>query len=69
MPLNPGRASSNRRPGGGTCHVCGFASPVRIMPSTPADVGQAVATLAAGDLPFMTGAAIPVDGGMHIHQY
>ncbi len=36
---------------------------------TPEDVGRAVATLAAGDLPFMTGAAIPVDGGMHIHQY
>ena len=35
----------------------------------PADVGRAVATLAAGDLPFTTGAAIPVDGGMHIHQY
>jgi 3-oxoacyl-[acyl-carrier protein] reductase len=36
---------------------------------TPADVGRALATLAAGDLPFMTGAAIRVDGGMHIHQY
>lgn len=35
----------------------------------PADVGRAVATLAAGDLPFTTGATIPVDGGMHIHQY
>ena len=36
---------------------------------TPEDVGKAVATMAAGDLPFTTGAAIPVDGGMHIHQY
>lgn len=36
---------------------------------TPADVGRAVATLAAGDLPFMTGTALQVDGGMHIHQY
>lgn len=35
----------------------------------PEDVGRAVATLAAGDLPFTTGAAIQVDGGMHIHQY
>jgi len=35
----------------------------------PEDVGRAVATLAAGDLPFSTGAAIQVDGGMHIHQY
>jgi 3-oxoacyl-[acyl-carrier protein] reductase len=36
---------------------------------TPEDVGRAVATMAAGDLPFTTGAAIQVDGGMHIHQY
>jgi len=36
---------------------------------TPEDIGRAVATLAAGDLPFTTGAAIPVDGGMHIHYY
>jgi 3-oxoacyl-[acyl-carrier protein] reductase len=36
---------------------------------TPEDVGRAVATMAAGDLPFTTGAAIQVDGGMHIHHY
>ena len=36
---------------------------------TPADVGRAVATLAAGDLPFSTGIAIEIDGGMHIHAY
>jgi NAD(P)-dependent dehydrogenase (short-subunit alcohol dehydrogenase family) len=36
---------------------------------TPADIGRAVASMAAGDLPFTTGAAIPVDGGMHIHYY
>ena len=35
----------------------------------PADVGRAVATLAAGDLPFTTGIAVQVDGGMHIHHY
>ncbi len=35
----------------------------------PADVGRAVATLAAGGLPFTIGAAIPGDGGTHIHQY
>jgi NAD(P)-dependent dehydrogenase (short-subunit alcohol dehydrogenase family) len=35
---------------------------------TPEDVGRAVATIASGDLPFTTGAAIQVDGGMHIHQ-
>lgn len=36
---------------------------------TPEDVGRAVATMASGDLPFTTGAAIQVDGGMHIHYY
>jgi 3-oxoacyl-[acyl-carrier protein] reductase len=36
---------------------------------TPEDIGRAVATMASGDLPFTTGAAIPVDGGMHIHYY
>ena len=36
---------------------------------TPDDVGRAVATLACGDLPFVTGTAIQIDGGMHIYQY
>lgn len=36
---------------------------------TPEDVGRAVATMAAGDLPFTTGVALQVDGGMHIHHY
>ena len=36
---------------------------------TPKDIGRAVTTLVAGDLPFTTGAAILVDGGMHIHCY
>ena len=35
----------------------------------PEDVGRAVAVLARGDLPFVTGDAIHVDGGMHIHRY
>ena len=35
----------------------------------PDDVGRAVAMLARGDLPFVTGEAIHVDGGMHIHRY
>jgi 3-oxoacyl-[acyl-carrier protein] reductase len=35
----------------------------------PDDVGRAVATMAAGDLPFTTGAVIQVDGGLHIHHY
>ena len=36
---------------------------------TPEDVGRAVASLAAGEVPFATGMAVQVDGGMHIHQY
>ena len=36
---------------------------------TPEDVGRAIARMAAGELPFTTGAAIQVDGGMHIHPY
>jgi 3-oxoacyl-[acyl-carrier protein] reductase len=36
---------------------------------TPEDVGKAVASLASGDIPFATGAAVQVDGGMHIHHY
>jgi NAD(P)-dependent dehydrogenase (short-subunit alcohol dehydrogenase family) len=34
----------------------------------PADVGRTVATLAAGAMPFSTGAAFHVDGGLHIHK-
>lgn len=33
------------------------------------DVARAVATMGTGALPFTTGAAIQVDGGMHIHCY
>ena len=35
----------------------------------PEDVGQAVAMVARGGLPFSTGEVIHVDGGMHIHRY
>jgi NAD(P)-dependent dehydrogenase (short-subunit alcohol dehydrogenase family) len=34
-----------------------------------ADVGRAAAMLARGDLPFVTGEAIHVDGGLHIQKY
>jgi NAD(P)-dependent dehydrogenase (short-subunit alcohol dehydrogenase family) len=34
----------------------------------PDDVGRTVATLACGDLPFVTGDAVHVDGGLHIHR-
>ena len=34
----------------------------------PEDVGRTVATLAAGAMPFSTGAAFHVDGGLHIHK-
>jgi 3-oxoacyl-[acyl-carrier protein] reductase len=33
---------------------------------TPEDVGRAVATLACGSLPFVTGETIHVDGGLHV---
>ncbi|MBI0539351.1 3-ketoacyl-ACP reductase [Roseomonas sp. KE2513] len=36
---------------------------------TPEDIGQAVATLASGEVPFATGTAVQIDGGMHIHYY
>jgi NAD(P)-dependent dehydrogenase (short-subunit alcohol dehydrogenase family) len=35
----------------------------------PEDVGTAVATLAQGRLPFVTGDAVNVDGGLHIHRF
>jgi 3-oxoacyl-[acyl-carrier protein] reductase len=35
----------------------------------PEDVGRAAAMLARGDLPFVTGEIVHVDGGMHIHRY
>ncbi|HXX83239.1 MAG TPA: 3-ketoacyl-ACP reductase [Casimicrobiaceae bacterium] len=34
----------------------------------PEDVGRTIACLAAGDLPFVTGDAVHVDGGLHIHK-
>ncbi|HEX8011636.1 MAG TPA: 3-ketoacyl-ACP reductase [Casimicrobiaceae bacterium] len=34
----------------------------------PEDVGRAVACLAAGELSFVTGDALHVDGGLHIHK-
>jgi NAD(P)-dependent dehydrogenase (short-subunit alcohol dehydrogenase family) len=32
------------------------------------DVGRAIAALAAGDLPFTTGDAFYIDGGLHLHR-
>jgi 3-oxoacyl-[acyl-carrier protein] reductase len=32
----------------------------------PEDVGKVVAAIARGDLPYSTGAIIPVDGGMSV---
>ncbi len=34
----------------------------------PEDVGRVIAALAAGELPFVTGDALHVDGGLHIHR-
>lgn len=43
----------------------GGIAPIRRW-GTPADVGRAVALLAAGHLPYSTGDVIHVDGGMHL---
>jgi NAD(P)-dependent dehydrogenase (short-subunit alcohol dehydrogenase family) len=40
-------------------------SPIRRW-GTPADVGRAVAAIAAGTLPFSTGEVIHIDGGLHL---
>ncbi|MFC4166260.1 3-ketoacyl-ACP reductase [Teichococcus aestuarii] len=40
-------------------------SPIRRW-GEPEDVGRAVAMLAAGDLPFSTGDALHIDGGLHV---
>lgn len=45
----------------------GGLTPVRRW-GEPQDVGKAVATLAAGEIPFATGGALHVDGGLHIHR-
>jgi NAD(P)-dependent dehydrogenase (short-subunit alcohol dehydrogenase family) len=34
----------------------------------PADIAGAVATLASGAIPFSTGAAFPIDGGLHVEK-
>ncbi len=35
---------------------------------TPQDVGNTIAALVSGSLPFSTGAVIPVDGGLGLHR-
>jgi NAD(P)-dependent dehydrogenase (short-subunit alcohol dehydrogenase family) len=46
----------------------GAISPVRRWGETE-DVGKAVAGLVAGDIPFSTGGAFYVDGGLHIPRF
>jgi len=46
----------------------GGISPVRRW-GEPADIGAVVALLASGALPFVTGDAIHVDGGLHVHDF
>ena len=48
-----------------TAQIESGISPVRRW-GQPADIGAAVALLASGDLPFVTGESIHVDGGLHI---
>ena len=47
--------------------IAGGSTPIARW-GEPADVGVTVATLAQGRLPFSTGQAFYVDGGMHIHK-
>jgi NAD(P)-dependent dehydrogenase (short-subunit alcohol dehydrogenase family) len=42
-------------------------SPVRRW-GQPADIAATIALLAAGELPFVTGESIHVDGGLHIQE-
>jgi NAD(P)-dependent dehydrogenase (short-subunit alcohol dehydrogenase family) len=42
-------------------------SPIRRW-GQPEDVGRAVAALVNGALPFSTGDAFCIDGGLHIHR-
>lgn len=46
----------------------GAISPIRRWGETD-DVGKAVAGLVSGDIPFSTGAAFYVDGGLHIPRF
>ena len=46
----------------------GAISPIRRWGETE-DVGKAVAGLVAGDIPFSTGGAFHVDGGLHIPRF
>jgi NAD(P)-dependent dehydrogenase (short-subunit alcohol dehydrogenase family) len=43
-------------------------TPIRRM-GTPEDVGQAVASLACGALPFSTGDVVNIDGGYHVRRF
>jgi 3-oxoacyl-[acyl-carrier protein] reductase len=47
--------------------IAGGLTPIERW-GTPEDVGQAVAMLASGSLPFSTGEVINVDGGFHLRR-
>ncbi len=48
-----------------TQRIAAGLSPIRRW-GEPEDIGRAVAMLAAGDMPFSTGDALHIDGGLHI---
>ena len=50
-----------------TARIKAGLTPIRRWGET-ADVGRAIASLAAGDLPFTTGDAFHIDGGLHLHR-
>lgn len=75
-----GIAAYEVRPGYMKTDMTGSATPAKLeeeilagaVPAkrwgTPSDLGKTVATLATGQLPFSSGQAIWVDGGLHIHR-
>ena len=49
-----------------TALIEGGIAPIRRW-GQPSDIGSAVALLASGELPFVTGESLHVDGGLHVH--
>lgn len=50
-----------------SARIAAGLSPIRRW-GEAADVGRAIAALAAGEIPFSTGDAFHVDGGLHLHR-
>jgi NAD(P)-dependent dehydrogenase (short-subunit alcohol dehydrogenase family) len=69
--VRPGIIESDMTAGGReryTQLIAEGLTPIRRW-GTPEDVGKAVASLAAGALPFTTGDVVNVDGGYHVRRF